>query len=93
MSGKGRRLGVAAITLGIALSLAAAGAVTATAATTKKPSILTIGVKQDIDSLNPYSGVTVAAYEAWTLEYDTLLNLSTVSPRWLKDQQGIIGTK
>jgi peptide/nickel transport system substrate-binding protein len=77
MSGKGRRLGVAAITLGIALSLAAAGAVQATAATTKKPSILTIGIKQDVDSLNPYSGVTVAAYEAWTLEYDTLLNLSS----------------
>jgi peptide/nickel transport system substrate-binding protein len=77
MSGKGRRLGVGAITLGIALSLAAAGAVQATAATKKKPAILTVGVKQDIDSLNPYSGVTVAAYEAWTLEYDTLLNLSS----------------
>jgi len=77
MSGSGRRLGVGAITLGIALSLAVVGAVQATAATTKKPAILTVGVKQDIDSLNPYSGVTVAAYEAWTLEYDTLLNLSS----------------
>jgi peptide/nickel transport system substrate-binding protein len=77
MSGTGRRLGVAATTLAIVFALATVGAVQATAATkTKKPVILTIGVKQDIDSLNPYSGVAVAAYEAWTLEYDTLLNLS-----------------
>ena len=37
---------------------------------------MTVGVKQDVDSLNPYTGVTVAAYEAWTLVYDSLLNLS-----------------
>ncbi|HEX4493617.1 MAG TPA: ABC transporter substrate-binding protein [Acidimicrobiia bacterium] len=76
MSGTGRRLGTAALTIAIALGAITVGAVQATAATKKKPVVLTIGVKQDIDSLNPYSGVSVAAYEAWTLEYDTLLNLS-----------------
>jgi len=78
MSGNGRRLGVAALTLALTFAIVGASAVHATAADkTKKAIVLTIGVKQDIDSLNPYSGVTVAAYEAWTLEYDSLLNLSS----------------
>jgi peptide/nickel transport system substrate-binding protein len=77
MSGNVRRLGIAATTIALTLAVVSAGAVQATAATkAKKPTVLTIGVKQDIDSLNPYTGVSVAAYEAWTLEYDTLLNLS-----------------
>lgn len=76
MSGTGRRLGVTATALAITLALAGAGAVQASAAGKAKPAVLAIGVKQDIDSLNPYTGVTVAAYEAWTLVYDSLLNLS-----------------
>jgi peptide/nickel transport system substrate-binding protein len=77
MSGTGRRVGTAALAIALTLGAVAVSAVQATAATKKKPVVLTIGVKQDIDSLNPYSGVAVASYEAWTLEYDTLLNLSS----------------
>ena len=78
MSGTSRRLGVATITLALTFALASVGAVQATAATkAKKPIVLTVGVKQDIDSLNPYTGVSVAAYESWTLTYDSLLNLSS----------------
>jgi peptide/nickel transport system substrate-binding protein len=77
MSGTGRRLGVTATTLVLALAIVGGSAVSSTAATKKKPVVLTVGVKQDIDSLNPYTGVAVAAYEAWTLVYDSLLNLSS----------------
>ncbi len=33
---------------------------------------LTIGISQGIDSMNPLRGVTVAAYEAWNIQYATL---------------------
>jgi peptide/nickel transport system substrate-binding protein len=77
MSGTGRRLGVTVTTLALAFAIVASGAAQATAADDDKSAVLTIGVKQDIDSLNPYTGVTVAAYEAWTLVYDSLLNLDS----------------
>ncbi len=34
--------------------------------------IFRIGVLQDIDNLNPFKGITAAAYEAWGLMYDSL---------------------
>jgi peptide/nickel transport system substrate-binding protein len=34
--------------------------------------IFRVGVLQDIDNLNPFKGITVAAYEAWALSYDQL---------------------
>jgi peptide/nickel transport system substrate-binding protein len=38
--------------------------------------ILTIGTKQDVDSMNPYSGVVLSAYEVWNMQYNVLVNLS-----------------
>jgi peptide/nickel transport system substrate-binding protein len=76
MSVTGRRLGMAVTTLALTLTTTAAGAMHATAATKPKAVVLRLGVTDAIDSLNPYSGVTLAAYEAWTLVYDSLLNLS-----------------
>ena len=35
-------------------------------------STFTVGVVQDVDSLNPFIGVTVAAYEMFQLQYPTL---------------------
>ena len=35
-------------------------------------SMFTVGVVQDVDSLNPFIGVTVAAYEMFQLQYPTL---------------------
>lgn len=35
-------------------------------------SVLTIGMTQGIDSMNPVRGVTVAAFEAWNMTYPTL---------------------
>ncbi|MEO8106333.1 MAG: ABC transporter substrate-binding protein [Actinomycetes bacterium] len=34
--------------------------------------IFVVGVLQDVDNLNPFKGITVAAYEAWALSYDSL---------------------
>jgi len=38
----------------------------------KKPVIFDVGDPQGIDSMNPLIGVTVAAYEAWNIQYATL---------------------
>ena len=38
--------------------------------------IFRVGVLQDIDNLNPFKGITAAAYEAWGLMYDTLTGYS-----------------
>jgi peptide/nickel transport system substrate-binding protein len=35
-------------------------------------SVFTVGVVQDVDSLNPFIGVTVAAYEMFQMQYPTL---------------------
>jgi len=35
-------------------------------------SVFTVGVSQDVDSLNPFVGITAAAYEIWQLVYPTL---------------------
>lgn len=60
---------------GIALATTALGAtvVGATQATSAADTVtLTVGLLQDIDSPNVTVGYTVAAYEAWNLQYATL---------------------
>jgi len=37
-----------------------------------KKSVFSVGDPQGIDSMNPLIGVTVAAYEAWNIQYATL---------------------
>ena len=32
----------------------------------------TVGVTEDVDSLNPFTGIDAAAYEIYQLNYDTL---------------------
>jgi peptide/nickel transport system substrate-binding protein len=44
----------------------------APSAPAKNPVTLRIGLLQDVDSMNPLVGVTVAAYEVWNLQYATL---------------------
>jgi peptide/nickel transport system substrate-binding protein len=34
--------------------------------------VFTVGVVQDVDSLNPFIGITVAAYEMFQMQYPTL---------------------
>jgi len=58
---------VIAFVLGL-LFLPAAGTVRAES----PKSVFTVGVSQDVDSLNPFVGITAAAYEIWQLVYPTL---------------------
>jgi len=70
-----RRFALAIIVATLLIGLA--GGV-ARAATSASPSpgaekvVLRVGTLQDIDSLNPFAGVTVAAYEMFHLNYDML---------------------
>ena len=38
--------------------------------------IFVVGVLQDVDNLNPFKGITVAAYESWALTYGYLTGYS-----------------
>ncbi|MSW11892.1 MAG: ABC transporter substrate-binding protein, partial [Actinobacteria bacterium] len=62
-----RLLGAAFLTM--AISLPFAGLPTATA---DEPVVLTIGIGEDLDSANPFTGLSSLAYETFTLEYPTL---------------------
>jgi len=69
--GRIRRLlaAVAVVTTGSALALAGAGT-PALGADSKVT--FTVGVTQDVDSLNPFTGIVASAYEMYQLNYDTL---------------------
>lgn len=59
----------------VCLAIAAVGttAVTTARASSDDATVtLTVGLMQDIDSLNPTAGVLVSAYEAWNMQYATL---------------------
>ena len=69
-----RRTAQLAHALAVSLILMILG-VQATAApteTTPPQRILTVGIVNDIDSLNPFVGYVVEAYEVWGLMYDSL---------------------
>ncbi len=36
----------------------------------------TVGLSQDVDSLDPFKGIVVEAYEMWGLMYDSLIGFS-----------------
>lgn len=65
---KGRRALVALLVVAVAV----AGGAGAKAQDGGKKIVLTVGVTNDIDSLNPVIGVEVPDYEVWNLQYATL---------------------
>jgi peptide/nickel transport system substrate-binding protein len=67
--------GFLAAALAAAILFIVLGAQTASGQDGKKV-VLTIGMTQGIDSMNPLRGVTVAAYEAWNMQYATLTDKS-----------------
>jgi peptide/nickel transport system substrate-binding protein len=73
---------VALTTLILAL-VAGLAAVSAQSQQEDPPVTLDVGDPQGIDSLNPLTGVTVAAYEAWNIQYGTVTQKSAknFSPR------------
>lgn len=45
-------------------------------ATIDEPSVLTVGLLQDVDSLNPFAGIVLESFEVWGLTYDSLIGYS-----------------
>lgn len=76
--GRARLAGAALAVAGVlAASAASAFAPAAVAAQTPPPKVtFTVGILNDVDSLNPYTGIVAEAYEAWNLMYDTLTGTS-----------------
>jgi len=58
--------------VGASLSGLGAGPVAAESASPDEELIFRVGVLQDVDNLNPFKGITAAAYETWALMYDSL---------------------
>jgi peptide/nickel transport system substrate-binding protein len=62
--------------------------------------IFVVGVLQDVDSLNPFKGITVMAYESWALAYDTLTGYSAedfspvprLAEEWSASEDGLTWT-
>ncbi len=67
-----RRLAVVTAAGLVATMAAAFGGVSTATAADGDPVIFRVGMLQDVDSLNPYKGITAAAYEMWALTYDSL---------------------
>lgn len=65
-----RRIARVAAVIAVVMGLLLPSAARVGADTDK--SVFTVGVAQDVDSLNPFVGVTAAAYEIWQLVYPTL---------------------
>lgn len=80
-TGRTRIMAAAAATVVIG-GLSAAGAVSASAdtpspsATGSNQTVFTVGITQDIDSANPFTGVAASAYEIYQMEYPTLTGYS-----------------
>ncbi len=66
-----RLLAVAAVTLTAAAMSLVGGTVPASGAS-GDPTTFTVGIKQDIDSLNPFTGIVASAYEMYQMNYETL---------------------
>lgn len=71
MSLSGRRL-LAVVTGIVILALLTLGGAATSGATSAKKITFTIGMTQDIDSLNPFSGYYVSSYEIYSLNYTRL---------------------
>ncbi len=62
--------------------------------------IFVVGVLQDVDNLNPFKGITVAAYESWALTYGYLTGYSAedyspvpgIAEEWGPSEDGLTWT-
>jgi peptide/nickel transport system substrate-binding protein len=66
-----KRIGIVAAAVA-AVTLVLAGSGGSASGQDGEPMVFTVGYTQDIDSMNVAVGVTVAAFEAWNLQYATL---------------------
>jgi peptide/nickel transport system substrate-binding protein len=62
--------------------------------------VLTIGTSQDVDSMNPYAGVVLSAYEVWNMQYSFLTQMSAdtmdpipdIATSWERSEDGLTWT-
>jgi peptide/nickel transport system substrate-binding protein len=62
----------AALVLLLLTAMPGAQATSSPSASSGKKTTFTVGINQDIDSLNPFTGIVSSAYEMYQLNYDTL---------------------
>ncbi|MGZ4594000.1 MAG: ABC transporter substrate-binding protein [Actinomycetes bacterium] len=62
----------AALTLALLSFGPGAQATSSPSASSAKKTTFTVGITQDVDSLNPFTGIVSSAYEMYQLNYDTL---------------------
>jgi peptide/nickel transport system substrate-binding protein len=67
-----RLVALAAVALTAAATSLVGGTVPAASGASGDPATFTVGIKQDIDSLNPFTGIVASAYEMYQLNYETL---------------------
>src|SRR6476646_9499816 len=67
-----RRLVAAAVVALTAAALSLVGGTLPASGASGDPTTFTVGITQDVDSLNPFTGIVASAYEMYQLNYDTL---------------------
>ncbi|HET7901664.1 MAG TPA: ABC transporter substrate-binding protein [Candidatus Nanopelagicales bacterium] len=68
---------VAALALGLGITVsAAASSSSSSSSPSASKTVFTVGITQDIDSANPFTGVVAEAYEIYQMEYPTLTEYS-----------------
>lgn len=80
--------------------LIATGAASPALAVDDDPVVMTVGITQDVDSLNPFTGIVAEAYELWSLLYDTLTGYSqqdfspvpSLAESWETSEDGLTWT-
>jgi len=65
-----------ALSLGLGATSSAGASTSASPAAPAEKVVLTVGITQDIDSANPFTGIVAEAYEIYQLQYPTLLSSS-----------------
>ena len=89
---------VAVLACGLVWGIATAAADTSPSPTAEKK-VLRIGLTQDVDSLNPFIGYSVPAYEVYHLNYDMLTGYAPngdvrpeVADSWTVSDDGLVWT-
>ena len=90
---------VAITACGLVWGIAAAAGASSSPSPAAEKVVLRIGTMQDIDSLNPFAGTTVAAYEMFHLNYDMLTGYAAdgsvrpeIADSWTTSPDGLTWT-
>lgn len=97
-----RRLAAAGFGMVLLVSGSFGAATAAAESTPESDDDLTfrVGILQDVDSLNPFKGITAAAYEMWALMYDGLTRYAAkdfkpepaLAASWEQSDDGLVWT-